>query len=108
MVDVRYKSDRRDAALHHGHWLLKAGLWALCNTLPFFLPNGVVAAYSWLARFGSPLFLLIQMVILLVGAAATGWHAAVLLLLLLLLLLPPPPPAQPPLPLHGPQPSTCS
>lgn len=36
--------------------------------LPFFLPNGVVNAYSWLARFGSPLFLLIQMVILLVRA----------------------------------------
>lgn len=69
MVDVRYKSDRRDAALHHGHWLLKAGLWLACNILPFFLPVGVVGAYSWLARFGSPLFLLIQMVILLVGAA---------------------------------------
>lgn len=69
MFDVRYKSDRRDTGLHHGHWLVKAGLWALCNTLPFLLPNGLVAAYAWLARFGSPFFLLIQMVILLVG----GW-----------------------------------
>lgn len=65
MLDVRYKSDKRDAGLHHGHWLLKAGLWLACNVLPFFLPVGVVGAYSWLARFGSPLFLLIQMVILL-------------------------------------------
>jgi len=69
MLDVRYKSDRRDAALHHGHWLLKLGLWAACNVLPFFLPISVVGAYSWLARFGSPFFLLIQMIILLVGAA---------------------------------------
>jgi len=57
-----------------GHWLLKLGLWALCNVLPFFLPPGVVGAYSWLARFGSPFFLLIQMVILLVRVAA--WAAA--------------------------------
>ena len=102
VFDVRYKSDRRDTALHHGalagrverrpgararppcrpahprsspplhaagHWLVKLGLWAACNALPFLLPNGVVAAYAWLARFGSPFFLLIQMVILLVGAA---------------------------------------
>ena len=72
MFDVRTKSDRRDAGLHHGHWAIKAGLWALCNALPFLLPNGAVAAYSWLARFGSPLFLLIQMVILLVRAPAPG------------------------------------
>ncbi|EFN58848.1 hypothetical protein CHLNCDRAFT_48549 [Chlorella variabilis] len=65
MAGVQHKSDRRDRSLHHGHWLLKAGLWALCNALPFFLPVGVVGAYSWLARFGSPLFLLIQMIILL-------------------------------------------
>lgn len=65
MVGVQHKSDRRDRSLHHGHWLVKAGLWALCNMLPFLLPNGVVAAYSWLARFGSPFFLLIQMIILL-------------------------------------------
>lgn len=86
MLDVRYKSDKRDAGLHHGHWLLKAGLWLACNVLPFFLPVGVVGAYSWLARFGSPLFLLIQMVILLVGAArrapaglpacSSGWDPA--------------------------------
>jgi hypothetical protein len=67
MVGVQHKGDRRASLLHHGHWLVKAGLWALCNALPFLLPNGVVAAYSWLARFGSPLFLLIQMIILLVG-----------------------------------------
>lgn len=65
MFDVKYKSDRRDTALHHGHWLVKLGLWSLCNVLPFFLPPGVVGAYSWLARFGSPFFLLIQMIILL-------------------------------------------
>ena len=112
MLGVRYKGDRRDAFLHHGSWLLKAGLWLLAMVLPFFFPNGLVNAYgeaagveatvcgrggaprsapceaspdalnpatppapsphpapalraAWLARFGSPLFLVLQMVILL-------------------------------------------
>ena len=65
MLGVRRRGEPRAALLHHGHWLLKAGLWALCNAAPFLLPNGAVDAYAWLARFGSPLFLLVQMVILL-------------------------------------------
>jgi hypothetical protein len=88
MVGVQHKSDRRDRSLHHGHWLVKAGLWALCNMLPFLLPNGVVAAYSWLARFGSPFFLLIQMIILLVGAAAVQRCPAANFANRMLLLLP--------------------
>lgn len=59
-----------------GHWLVKLGLWSLCNVLPFFLPPGVVGAYSWLARFGSPFFLLIQMIILLVGSMCKGGGCA--------------------------------
>ena len=72
MLGVRRRSQPRAALLHHGHWLLKAGLWALCNAAPFLLPNGVVDAYAWLARFGSPLFLLVQMVILL-GESESRW-----------------------------------
>ena len=65
LVGVKYKSDRRAATLHHGSWLIKVALWLAFSALPFFLPNGVVNAYAWVARFGSPLFLIIQMVILL-------------------------------------------
>ena len=45
MVGVRYKTDKRDMYLHHGSWLVKAGLWLLFNCLPFLFPNPVVNAY---------------------------------------------------------------
>lgn len=65
MVGVKYKSDKRGQYIHHGNWLAKLGVWLLFNALPFFFPNGMVEAYGWLARIGSGLFLVIQMVILL-------------------------------------------
>lgn len=65
LLGVRYKSDKRDQYLHHGNWLVKLGLWLAFCVLPFFFPNGLVAAYGWLARLGSGIFLVVQMVILL-------------------------------------------
>jgi hypothetical protein len=65
LFGVKYKNDKRDQMLHHGNWLLKLGIWILFNALPFFLPNSVIDAYGYAARFGSGLFLVIQMIILL-------------------------------------------
>lgn len=65
MIGVRYKSDKRDRHLHHGGWLVKVVLWLFFNVVPFFFPIGLVNAYSWFARFASPLFLGVQMLILL-------------------------------------------
>lgn len=65
LMGVQYRGDKRDQYLHHGNWLLKLGLWLAFCVLPFFFPNSVVNAYGWLARFGSALFLILQMVILL-------------------------------------------
>ena len=58
-------SDARDVHLHHGSWVLKFTAWALCNVLPFFASNGVVGAYTWVARVASGVFLVVQMIILL-------------------------------------------
>lgn len=65
LCGVRYKSDKRDQMLHHGNWMLKLGLWIIFIALPFFFPNNIVYGYAWLARFGSGVFLIIQMIILL-------------------------------------------
>ena len=46
MLGVRYKSDNRDKFIQHGSWLLKTGLWVLCNILPFLLPVGLVNSYG--------------------------------------------------------------
>ncbi|KAL3154486.1 hypothetical protein ABBQ32_013949 [Trebouxia sp. C0010 RCD-2024] len=65
LLGVKYKSDKRDQYLHHGGWLVKLALWLSFCILPFFFPVGLVNAYSWLARFGSGLFMVVQMIILL-------------------------------------------
>ncbi|KAJ9530777.1 hypothetical protein QJQ45_014934 [Haematococcus lacustris] len=65
MLGVKYRGDKRDKYLHHGNPLLKLVLWLLFTTLPFFFPNPVVDAYAHVARVGSGIFLVIQMVILL-------------------------------------------
>ncbi|GAX77158.1 hypothetical protein CEUSTIGMA_g4603.t1 [Chlamydomonas eustigma] len=65
MIGIKYKRDSRDKYLHHGNWLLKLGIWLAFTALPFLLPNNIVDAYAWAARFGSGIFLVIQMVILL-------------------------------------------
>eukprot|EP00208_Stichococcus_sp_RCC1054_P000766 CAMPEP_0206135158 /NCGR_PEP_ID=MMETSP1473-20131121/507_1 /ASSEMBLY_ACC=CAM_ASM_001109 /TAXON_ID=1461547 /ORGANISM="Stichococcus sp, Strain RCC1054" /LENGTH=443 /DNA_ID=CAMNT_0053526911 /DNA_START=290 /DNA_END=1621 /DNA_ORIENTATION=- len=64
-LGVKYKSDKRDQYLHHGNWLVKLGLWLLFSALPFLFHNGVISLYGYLARFGSGIFLIVQMVILL-------------------------------------------
>jgi len=65
MMGVKYRGDKRDRMLHHGHPLAKLGLWLLFILLPFFFSVPVLNAYGVLARFGSGLFLVVQMVILL-------------------------------------------
>ncbi|GLC42848.1 hypothetical protein PLESTB_001430300 [Pleodorina starrii] len=65
LVGVKFRGEPRDRHLHHAHPLLKAGLWLLFTLLPFLFPNEVLNAYSWMARFGSGVFLVIQMIILL-------------------------------------------
>eukprot|EP01026_Neomeris_dumetosa_P027760 TRINITY_DN2253_c0_g1_i3.p3 TRINITY_DN2253_c0_g1~~TRINITY_DN2253_c0_g1_i3.p3 ORF type:complete len:436 (+),score=55.29 TRINITY_DN2253_c0_g1_i3:323-1630(+) len=74
MIGVRYKNDRREQTIHHGGWLLKGIAWLGLNILPFFFPNGMIEAYGWLARIGSPIFLLIQLLILL--DFAMSWNEA--------------------------------
>ncbi|KAI8465487.1 MAG: serine incorporator/TMS membrane protein [Monoraphidium minutum] len=78
LLGVRTKGDKRGAYLHQGNWAAKLAAWLLFIALPFFFPNGVVVAYGWAARFGSGLFLVIQMLILLDFAAAwnEAWVAA--------------------------------
>lgn len=46
MLGVKFKGDKRDRYLHHGHPLLKLGLWLLFTMLPFLFPNPVLDAYS--------------------------------------------------------------
>lgn len=65
LLGVKYKTDKRDVYLHNGPWWAKLGIWLLFNCLPFVFPVGLVNAYAWLARFGSGMFLVVQMVILL-------------------------------------------
>ena len=65
LVNVRSRSDPRDRHLHHGAWTLKFVAWVVCNVVPFFFPNDAVTGYTWLARAGSGVFLVVQMVILL-------------------------------------------
>jgi hypothetical protein len=71
---VRYKGDRRGRALQHGGWGAKVGAWALLVALTFLLPNGPIAAYGWIARLGSGLFLIVQVIILL--DFAQSWNDA--------------------------------
>lgn len=65
LLGVKYKGDKRGQILQHGNWIIKFVVWIAFNALPFLFPNGLVQAYGWAARFGSGLFLVIQMIILL-------------------------------------------
>ncbi|XP_043695426.1 probable serine incorporator [Telopea speciosissima] len=64
MIGVKNQKDPRDQ-LHHGGWMLKIVSWCLSIILMFFLPNGIVSFYETISRFGSGLFLLVQVVLLL-------------------------------------------
>jgi len=88
LVGVERKNDSRAKFLHHGSWGLKFLVWVLCLAVPFFMPDDVMEAYVWAARFGSGLFLLVQMLIILDFAYlcneswaekdSTKWYAALL------------------------------
>jgi len=64
-IGVNNRADIRDRYVHHGSWALKFLVWVLLLAMPFFFTNGVITAYNWAARFGSGLFLIVQMIILL-------------------------------------------
>ena len=78
LLGVRTKGDKRGQYLHQGNWAAKLAAWLVFLALPFFFPNGMVVAYGWAARFGSGLFLIIQMLILVDFTAAwnEAWVAA--------------------------------
>ncbi|KAH9299839.1 hypothetical protein KI387_031521, partial [Taxus chinensis] len=64
MIGVKDQRDTRDS-WHHGGWMGKIIAWCILIVLMFFVPNGVVGVYETLAKFGSGLFLLVQVVLLL-------------------------------------------
>ncbi|EFJ19682.1 hypothetical protein SELMODRAFT_110336 [Selaginella moellendorffii] len=73
MIGVKNQSDQRDS-WHHGGWMAKLILWLTVMVLMFFLPNGLVDAYGAISRFGSGVFLLVQVIILL--DFTHNWNAA--------------------------------
>ncbi|VAH49058.1 unnamed protein product [Triticum turgidum subsp. durum] len=64
MIGVKDQNDRRDA-WHHGGWIAKFAIWVVLVVLMFFVPNIVISVYEILSKFGSGLFLLVQVVMLL-------------------------------------------
>ncbi|OVA20071.1 Glycoside hydrolase [Macleaya cordata] len=64
MIGVKDQNDKRHA-MHHGGWILKIVVWALLIILMFFLPDVIITIYETLSKFGSGLFLLVQVIILL-------------------------------------------
>jgi len=64
MIGVKDQRDARDS-WHHGGWMAKIMAWCTLVVLMFFVPNGLVGIYETLSKFGSGLFLLIQVVLLL-------------------------------------------
>ncbi|KAG6787818.1 hypothetical protein POTOM_003863 [Populus tomentosa] len=85
MVGVKNQKDPRDS-LHHGGWMGKVVCWCLLVIFMFFLPNEIVSFYESISKFGSGLFLLVQVVLLLdfvhgwndkwVGYDEQFWYAA--------------------------------
>ncbi|KAI9400836.1 hypothetical protein POPTR_001G038100v4 [Populus trichocarpa] len=85
MVGVKNQKDPRDS-LHHGGWMAKVVCWCLLVIFMFFLPNEIVSFYESISKFGSGLFLLVQVVLLLdfvhgwndkwVGYDEQFWYAA--------------------------------
>ncbi|WVZ59652.1 hypothetical protein U9M48_009764 [Paspalum notatum var. saurae] len=64
MIGIKDQNDRRDA-WHHGGWTAKIAVWAVLIVLMFCVPNIVITIYEVLSKFGSGLFLLVQVVMLL-------------------------------------------
>ncbi|KAA0058700.1 hypothetical protein IC582_002394 [Cucumis melo] len=64
MVGVKTQRDPRDN-IHHGGWMVKVICWFLLVVLMFFIPNEIITFYESISKFGSGLFLLVQVVLLL-------------------------------------------
>ncbi|CAN1343879.1 Probable serine incorporator [Linum perenne] len=71
MVGVKSQKDPRDS-LHHGGWMMKVICWFLLVIFMFFLPNEIISFYESTSKFGSGLFLLVQVVLLL--DFVHGWN----------------------------------
>ncbi|XP_010914044.1 uncharacterized protein [Elaeis guineensis] len=71
MVGIKDQKDPRDR-LHHGGWMAKIVCWFVLVILMFFVPNGLVSFYETISKFGSGLFLLVQVVLLL--DFVHGWN----------------------------------
>lgn len=71
MVGVKTQKDPRDG-LHHGGWMAKVVCWCILVILMFFVPNEIVSFYESISKFGSGLFLLVQVVLLL--DFVHGWN----------------------------------
>lgn len=64
LIGVKDQREVRDS-WHHKGWMIKFILFCAAIVLSFLLPNGVIQAYGSVARFGSGIFLLVQVIILL-------------------------------------------
>lgn len=64
LYNTRYKNGWRDLYVQHGIWGLKGLLWLAFNISSFFLP-GELKWYGFMSRFGSGIFLVLQMIIVL-------------------------------------------
>ncbi|GMN28679.1 hypothetical protein TIFTF001_046259, partial [Ficus carica] len=64
MVGVKSQRDPRDG-LHHGGWMMKIICWCLLVIFTFFLPNEIINLYETTSKFGSGMFLLVQVILLL-------------------------------------------
>eukprot|EP00252_Welwitschia_mirabilis_P015271 TRINITY_DN33555_c0_g1_i1.p1 TRINITY_DN33555_c0_g1~~TRINITY_DN33555_c0_g1_i1.p1 ORF type:complete len:417 (-),score=61.18 TRINITY_DN33555_c0_g1_i1:267-1517(-) len=73
MIGIKDQKDPRDS-WHHGGWMAKIIAWCTLVVLMFFIPNGFISFYETSSKFGSALFLLIQVVLLLDFTHA--WNAA--------------------------------
>ncbi|KAL0397172.1 UNVERIFIED_CONTAM: putative serine incorporator [Sesamum calycinum] len=92
MIGVKNQKDPRDS-LHHGGWMMKIICWCILVILMFFLPNGIISFYEAISKFGSGLFLLVQVVLLLdfihgwnekwVGYDEQFWYIALLVVSLI-------------------------
>ncbi|XP_047341785.1 probable serine incorporator [Impatiens glandulifera] len=88
LVDVKSSKDPRDSLQHDG-WMMKIICWFILVILMFFIPNGVISFYESASKFGSGLFLLVQVVLLLdfvhgwndkwVGYDEKFWYVALLI-----------------------------
>ncbi|XXG58517.1 hypothetical protein AAC387_Pa04g0816 [Persea americana] len=71
MIGIKDQKDPRDG-LHHGGWMIKIISWCLVVLFMFFVPNGIISFYETISKFGSGLFLLVQVVLLL--DFVHGWN----------------------------------